>query len=96
MQLLKPIFTARAATKTINTGTKSKAYIIMHIYYNPSYCSDDDILITVGNIVKKPRTTAASTKRLDKTFIQFPDKHQRSNRILVQRIPLSLSILLDR
>ncbi len=43
------------ATKTLNTGAKTKARIICHLYHDGN-ANDDAIRITVGGVIKKPRT----------------------------------------
>ena len=59
------------ATKTLNTGAKTKARIIYHIYHDGN-ANDDAIRVTVGGVVKKPRALPLPQNKWIRLSHNFP------------------------
>jgi hypothetical protein len=59
------------ATKTLNTGAKTKARIIYHIYHDGN-ANDDAIRVTVGGIIKKPRALPLPQNKWIRLAYNFP------------------------
>jgi hypothetical protein len=65
------------ATKALNTGAKTKARIIFHIYHQTSgglytTADDDAIRVTVGGVVKKPRALPLPLSAWARLAYNFP------------------------
>ena len=59
------------ATKTLNTGAKTKARIIYHIYHDGN-ANDDAIRVTVGGVIKKPRALPLPQNKWIRLAHNFP------------------------
>ena len=58
-------------TKTLNTGAKTKARIVYHIYHD-SNANDDAIQVTVGGVIKKPRALPLPQNKWIRLAYNFP------------------------
>jgi hypothetical protein len=59
------------ATKTLNTGAKTKARIIYHMYHDGN-ANDDAIKVTVGGVIKKPRALPLPQNKWIRLAHNFP------------------------
>ena len=64
-------YTPGTATKTLNTGGKTRARIIYHIYHDGN-ANDDAIRVTVGGVIKKPCTIPLPTSKWIRLSKNFP------------------------
>ena len=58
-------------TKTLNTGAKTKARIIYHLYHDGN-ANDDAIKVTVGGVIKKPRALPLPANKWIRLAYNFP------------------------